>query len=278
MRPSRPFALLATALLIAPSLTAQAPDWSVLARPRSYTGPATTAAITAGDLKTRLYRFADDSMGGRLLGSEGNFKGVEYIASEVKKFGLQPAGENGTYFQAVPVVTDVVDSTVTLTAGSTTLRTWVDYIPRDQGRNTRSIDGVPVVFGGSWGDSASLIDPAMVAGKLVVLALAPAGTPEGSPPGTANRFAVSAYFKSAAGIAVVGMDLIPKEAYNIYRSIGPLLVNDKVAETPAYMYVTKAAATAMLGAPVDSARTGAAGGSIHGNPHFLAQQFGSYPS
>jgi hypothetical protein len=59
----------------------------------------TGAAITAGDLRTRLFLYADDSMMGRETGTIGNFKATTYIAAEAARMGLQPAGENGTYFQ-----------------------------------------------------------------------------------------------------------------------------------------------------------------------------------
>src|SRR3954464_2738036 len=64
-------------------------------------GP-TTAAITARDLQTRLYQFADDSMLGRQVGRVGNYKGTAMIAAELKRLGIQPAGDNGTYFQFLP--------------------------------------------------------------------------------------------------------------------------------------------------------------------------------
>src|SRR5438270_12816771 len=65
-------------------------------------GAATNPAITAEDLRTRLYIFADDSMMGRQFGTEGNLKGTQYIASELAKMGIQPGGTDGTYFQDVP--------------------------------------------------------------------------------------------------------------------------------------------------------------------------------
>ena len=40
-------------------------------------GAATSPAITARDLRTRLYIFADDSMMGRQFGTEGNLKGTQ---------------------------------------------------------------------------------------------------------------------------------------------------------------------------------------------------------
>ncbi len=49
--------------------------------PRKYVGPATVPAITSGDLMTRLYKFADDSMMGRLGGTIYNEKGTDYLSS-----------------------------------------------------------------------------------------------------------------------------------------------------------------------------------------------------
>src|SRR5712675_1966998 len=66
----------------------QPPNWDVLMRGRTHNPTPTTGAITAADLKTRLYIFADDSMQGRLLATAGNVKGVEYIAAEAKRMGL----------------------------------------------------------------------------------------------------------------------------------------------------------------------------------------------
>jgi hypothetical protein len=75
----------------------------VSASERSYSGPPTEPAITAGDLKTRLYIFADDSMRGRGAGTPDNLRGTAYIEREVRRLGLEPAGENGTFFQNVPL-------------------------------------------------------------------------------------------------------------------------------------------------------------------------------
>src|SRR6185503_7251327 len=98
-------------------------------------------------------------MGGRLLDSRGNSLGVEYIARELGRMGLVPAGDSGTYFQTVPVFYRIFDSTAAISASGTRLRPWTDFIPRDQGSGARSIDGVPVVYGGTWGNRASLIVP-----------------------------------------------------------------------------------------------------------------------
>ncbi|MEO8575671.1 MAG: M20/M25/M40 family metallo-hydrolase [Gemmatimonadales bacterium] len=59
----------------------------------------TSSSISATDLRTRLYIYADDSMMGRETGKIGNMKATRYIAAEVKRMGLEPAGDSGTYFQ-----------------------------------------------------------------------------------------------------------------------------------------------------------------------------------
>ncbi|HYV98695.1 MAG TPA: hypothetical protein VE967_14665, partial [Gemmatimonadaceae bacterium] len=63
----------------------------------------TTAAITAADLRERLFRIADDSMKGRRSGSIEDSVVTDYIAAEFKRVGLKPAGDNGTWFQVVPL-------------------------------------------------------------------------------------------------------------------------------------------------------------------------------
>ncbi|HEU4699139.1 MAG TPA: M28 family peptidase [Gemmatimonadales bacterium] len=63
----------------------------------------TTAAITPAELRTRLWIVAADSMGGRLAGGPGDARATSYLAAEVARLGLEPAGDGGTYFQAVPL-------------------------------------------------------------------------------------------------------------------------------------------------------------------------------
>ncbi len=88
--------------------------------PLKHTPQPTVAAITAADLMTRLYIYADDSMMGRRAGTPDNIRSTAYIESEVRKMGLVPAGDSGGYFQNVPLVKETIDSTSTIVAGGTT--------------------------------------------------------------------------------------------------------------------------------------------------------------
>ena len=63
----------------------------------------TTSAITEADLRTRLFIFADDSMQGRRAGSPGHERATAYIARELARLGVRPAGDQGTFFQRVRV-------------------------------------------------------------------------------------------------------------------------------------------------------------------------------
>ena len=46
---------------------------------------------------------SDDSLEGRGTGTRGYDIAAKYMASQFEALGLQPAGDNGTYFQAVPL-------------------------------------------------------------------------------------------------------------------------------------------------------------------------------
>lgn len=46
---------------------------------------------------------SSDAMEGRMSGTEGYRKAADWVASKFKAWGLQPAGENGTYFQKVTI-------------------------------------------------------------------------------------------------------------------------------------------------------------------------------
>ncbi|MCC7010127.1 MAG: M20/M25/M40 family metallo-hydrolase [Acidobacteria bacterium] len=63
------------------------------------------AAITKGvDRPLAAVRYlADDALAGRRAGTDGERCAAEYIASEFARLGLAPAGEQGTWFQSLPL-------------------------------------------------------------------------------------------------------------------------------------------------------------------------------
>jgi hypothetical protein len=260
---------LTLAAVLASTASAQTAQWGErMNRPRTYQARPTTAAITQDDLKSRLYPFADDSMGGRLLGEEGNFKGVEYIAAELRKMGLEPAGDSGTFFQAVPVFIRVYDTTSTLALPGEALKPFVDFIPRDQGGGARKMSGATVIYGGTWGDSTTLISREAAAGKIVVLAAIPAGYNQGSPGGV-PRSVLTNRFSQAAGIVVASMDAMPAEEIATYNQGFQGVREDNPRQIPSFIYVTSRVATSIFGVPLANATLGQTGRPLGGSMRFV---------
>ncbi len=160
--------------------------------PRTWAPRPTVAAITANDLRTRLYQFADDSMQGRRIGEKGNVKGTEYIAREFKRFGLKPAGDSGTYFQSLPFGPTLFDSSASsLQISGSALaakRDWIPTAPTAQnGFGGRAdVIGVPAVFAGTWGDTAVMLDAEAFTGKVAVFMAAPGAGASGGVRGPAS--------------------------------------------------------------------------------------------
>ena len=74
------------------------------------------ATISEADLRRRIETLAADDMEGRAPSTPGGQKASQYIADEMAAAGLEPMGENGTYFQAVELTESLVlpDSMVTI--------------------------------------------------------------------------------------------------------------------------------------------------------------------
>jgi hypothetical protein len=149
--------------------------------PRTWAPRPTVPAITANDLRTRLYQIADDSMMGRRVGELGNFKATTYIAAEFKRLGLKPAGDNGTFFQELAYGPMGFDSTTArLNAGGSPLAAIRDWIPiapsATNGIGARAdLNNVPTVFAGRWRDTSVALDPALFRGKIAVFTSSAAG-------------------------------------------------------------------------------------------------------
>jgi Zn-dependent M28 family amino/carboxypeptidase len=94
-------------LLMVPVLLAGCAAASV-APPTPTPGPATATiepaveTITAADVATRIAFLASDDLRGRDTPSPGLEAAVEYAAAEFRSFGLQPAGDDGSFVQRYP--------------------------------------------------------------------------------------------------------------------------------------------------------------------------------
>jgi hypothetical protein len=217
------------ALLAASSASAQKPG------PVKYKGPATKAEISAGDLMTRLYIYADDSMLGRQVGTENNIRATAYIEREVRRLGLVPAGDSGTYFQWVPVYRREFDKASVLTVGNTTLAAGVDFNGAAMGTRTGN-----VIYGGVLGDSLNPIPTEAIAGKMVVLRVVPGLRPN------------MTVWGGATALLLVGGDQLPAISARMSQTENPAAVLGQPASTafPLQVNLTAAGAAKIFGKPL----------------------------
>jgi hypothetical protein len=245
----------------------------------------TTGAITVEDMKTRLYIFADDSMQGRQTGREGNMKGTAYIARELTRLGLRPAGDNGTFFQALPYVVRKFTANSTLSVDGQALRWQEEWVATPGRVAPRSIQNAQVIFGGSAGDSTNQITSEQTAGKLVVLAPAPAGAGRGGQGGGrggrggGGGGGVAARFATAAGIATIDLDALTPSARALINNPAGMLTqpNSPVPEAgPANLRITREAATKLFGRSIGGLTPGTTGHAVTARLDFVEQPVPEY--
>jgi hypothetical protein len=218
----------------------------------------TTPEITARDLMTRLYIFADDSMMGREVGTEYNLKGTAYIEREVRRLGLVPAGDDGGYFQNIPLFSYRPDSSSTMRIGAQSLAYGKDFLPLARSEKRVVLDGAPVVYGGSTGDTTTWISSAAAAGKVVVLTV-----PFGLNPFRNVLFSTTSRYGRAAAVLLGSLDRIPAGLHAYLAQNTALKPDASPTVGPVSVYVTPRVVATLLGS-TDNLKSGAAGQAISG--------------
>ncbi|HEX3396957.1 MAG TPA: M28 family peptidase [Steroidobacteraceae bacterium] len=112
---------------------------------------------------------SDDSMEGRDTGSPAYQRAAEYVANRFKAAGLEPAGENGSYFQTVPmreiaVIPEGTSFTLLRTNGTNTPLQFLQQITVTPAADLAANFEAPLTFRGYCGKDAM----ADIAGKIVV--------------------------------------------------------------------------------------------------------------
>lgn len=242
--------------LAAETAAAQRPSGG--ARPAN---AATTTPITEADLRSRLFRITDDSTMGRESGSAGAFSATAYVAGEFARLGLEPAGDNGTWFQVVPLWTVAVDPTSTLTSGAESLVVFRDFLPGNSLAPARRFDGVDIVYAGSTADTTNWIAPDAARGK-VVLVHVPVGMPFRLATVQASRY------RDAQALFVAALDDVPAENTARLRVGRPVADTSRNPRTIPIVYIARAAAARILGGAPASRAPGATGGALRGHVDF----------
>ncbi len=141
--------------------------------PLKYKGGPTVPDITACDLMTRLYIYSDDSMMGRRVGTPDNLRATAYIADQVKKMGLRPAGDKGSYFQYLPVFQRHTDSASYIAVGGRKYLIGKDFTGNLT--ESKSLSNAATVYGGVANDTDNVLAPDAVKGKILILSAAAGG-------------------------------------------------------------------------------------------------------
>ncbi len=124
-------------------------------QPQETLGPATVAmnGIDAENIRAHVKFLADDLLEGRGTGQRGGDLAAAYMATQFALYGLQPAGDEGTYLQHVPLVgvTTLPQSTFELVPGKgqpISLKYLDQYVATDETQEPSSDLDSQIVFVG----------------------------------------------------------------------------------------------------------------------------------
>ena len=144
-------------LMLVLAATATFAVGSAIASTEAATPPAAahtfTADITEADFADMVKALSSDEFEGRAPGSVGEEKTTAYLEAQMKRIGLQP-GNNGSYFQDVPMVETTADeATTTMTLatakGDHALKFGTDYVIGTRtGQTEVKLDASDMVFVG----------------------------------------------------------------------------------------------------------------------------------
>lgn len=95
--------------------------------PVAPTGPA-EAEITAARIAAHTRLLSSDLFEGRGPATRGGDLATSYLATQLALAGIAPAGDNGTYFQQVPVVESTVDRGFSLSVAGRTFKYLDDVV------------------------------------------------------------------------------------------------------------------------------------------------------
>jgi hypothetical protein len=212
-------------------------------------------------------------MEGRETGTRGHIRATNYIAAQLKALGLKPMGDNGTYFQNVPVIRRALDPASTITAGDVTLRAGTDFLA-SAGRGRVVANAFPkgqVIFAGTAGEEGPLLTDEQARGKIV-LVREPAGAGRGGA-GRGGRgaafgrggFGRGVQIAGAAAVVPIVDELNPLQVLTaLHPRDGQVALKGEPTDSTiaAISAITRSAAERLLGGSVDGMARGTVGKTI----------------
>jgi hypothetical protein len=255
--------LLSTRWAVAPLaafvLGACAPTAPAVLQP---TPAAARTEITAAAMEARVRALAHDTMRGRETGMPGGVAAARHLAAEAERMGLRPAGDNGSFFAAVPLQRRFMDSEVQVTRpeGARTL-TAEEILPvaglGGLPSTSRTSGAGPVLYAGHMVDPGigdRELTAAQLRGAVVLLRLTP--TP-GAPPGANPRLPLAALF-GAQSVAAAVVIVVDEETEQFWDYAAELMAKGALelrrpreeGQGPPFFLVTAEAAERLIGRPL----------------------------
>jgi Zn-dependent M28 family amino/carboxypeptidase len=104
-------------------------------------------------IREHVKYLSSDKLEGRGTGQPGGDLAADYIAKQFSSYGLKPAGDNGTYFQNVPMVgvKTLADTTFAFTAAdgrSFDVKNLADFVTNNESQTETADIDAPIVFVG----------------------------------------------------------------------------------------------------------------------------------
>lgn len=139
-------------------------SFAIQAQKTKSKNPPGLSVIKKDELKTQLYALADPHFNGRSAGTLDEIKSAAWFAEEMRKAGLTPAGDDGTFFQFFSLWRNKVSSASTITIGSQKLSLWKDALIAQA---APALVNAPLLY---LGDANKIeLDKVDVTGKVVAL-------------------------------------------------------------------------------------------------------------
>src|SRR4051812_31060527 len=84
--------------------------------------------ITQSDIRRDIFALGGDAMRGREAGTLDEMRATGWVQERAREAGLQPAGDDGTYFQWWPMRRTRLSQNSQITVGGKTLQLWKDAV------------------------------------------------------------------------------------------------------------------------------------------------------
>ena len=209
--------------LAAVAAACAAPRVTARSGPSDPAAPPALDAIAADDIRRDLVALAGDSMRGREAGTLDELRASAWIAERARAAGLEPAGDDGTYFQLWPMRRTVTSMSSVVRIDGRPVRLGVDaYVVTPINATLQG----PVTWIGTGGSGSD--DPQQLDGKIVALELtAPTNMPPRGMSLWAFRYTIAAIServrtlaaKRVAAILIMSDTVAERELSGFYGQV-----------------------------------------------------------